>query len=153
MTDSPAALIRRAAALMRKRASEATPGPWEAGASMGGATVEQSAGDCADVIGSEVKCGSYCYGGTAVLPARADAEHIASWHPLVALAVAGWLEDAADSAEGYLGEGLPEYPGLYCGRCFCNWPKSCDCWNRPLAVARAYLNETDETTATAGKGN
>jgi hypothetical protein len=56
--------------------------------------------------------------------ARADAEHIASWHPAVALAVAYWLD-------GYATE-IDERP-LHAPDC-----RAC----RPaVAVARAYLGE------------
>lgn len=50
-----------------------------------------------------------------------DAEHIASWHPLVALAVADWLDHEAqiadeDAADGY--EMGPRYPGLVVARAY-----------------------------------
>lgn len=55
---------------------------------------------------------------------RADAEHIASWHPDVALAVADWLDDEADDAERF--QAQTRAPRLMVPR-------------RALAVARAYL--------------
>jgi hypothetical protein len=85
--------LRRAAALMRERAEAATEGPWSA-----------------EAIGSE---GYHVFGpngsrapmkGRARVAActwqdwdevKADADHIASWHPAVALAVADWLDAEA----------------------------------------------------------
>ena len=58
-----------------------------------------------------------------------EAEHIASWHPLVALAVADWLDAAAERAER---PGALALHSLSPG---------------PLAVARAYLGETETSGA------
>lgn len=84
-----AELLRRAAALMRERANDATGSPWQH------IPTEDEAG-CSDAyvialtghssIGEDV--------GESMTPE--DAQHIASWHPAVALAVADWLEDEAD---------------------------------------------------------
>jgi hypothetical protein len=77
-----AELLREAAALMRERAEAATAGPWEC------VLGEISAGNAAD----------YTDVAVAVIGPKGDdrqddnAEHIASWHPAVALAVADWLE-------------------------------------------------------------
>lgn len=78
-------LLREAARLMRERAEVATPGPWT------------------------------CYGDHLVWPSEKGpaandpilamvgpdhddcAEHIASWHPAVALAIADWLDVAAET--------------------------------------------------------
>lgn len=103
-------VLRRAAALMRERAGAATPGPW---------TYEPA---------GESECGepNCCYEywhdrvwGDGVVQAEIDdagnAQHIASWHPVVALAVADWLDsefshpfgptaEAIDVARAYLGE-------------------------------------------------
>lgn len=67
-------VLRKAAALMRERAEAATGGPWLAY----GHTVEGA--------------------GTVYFDKHSlhgDADHIASWHPAVALAVADWLDDIA----------------------------------------------------------
>ena len=100
------AVLRRAAALMRERAEAATPGPW--GADDG-----------------------YVHGqGLLVAEARGsiangEAQHIASWHPAVALAVAEWLDATADNAGaiGYDGPGQAGSPHA-----------------AALAVARAYVS-------------
>ena len=120
--------LRRAAALMRERAEAATPGPW-----------------LADVLGSEgyavrevngkpqpgsriprpvrvARCG-YEEWGTD----KANAAHIASWHPAVALAVAGWLDDTASANER-----VAELSGE---------PTSRVLNKHALAVARAYLGD------------
>ena len=71
-------LLRRAAALMRERAERAEASgdgePWFP----------------ADELHGLIGAGSRN---------TADAEHIASWHPAVALAVADWLESTANDVE------------------------------------------------------
>ena len=66
-----------------------------------------------------------------------NAEHIASWHPAVALAVAGWLDTAGADiwAHGPLCE-----CGTSCDACDDNpWEPHA---RAALAVARAYLGES-----------
>ena len=119
-TDTPADELRAAAKLMRERAEAATPGPWT---DTGGrdAFVEQlatSAGTPASslhLIAEMDQCGEH--------PDRrhADAAHIAGLDPLVALAVADWLD----------GEAVTEGNGQGGTRC--------DTLRSALAVARAYL--------------
>ena len=115
-------LLREAAALMRERATAATPGPWS------------EVGD-----GELMGCFAVVAGGEdefnvapAIIPI--NAEHIASWHPVVALAVADWLHTA--------GADLWAHGPL----CICT--TGCDAcddnlWEPhvrdALAVARAYL--------------
>jgi hypothetical protein len=113
--------IRRAAALMRERAQTALPGPWRSftkyiAAPVGGCTC---GGPFPDGTAHEPHCGLEPF-------AEADpatAAHVASWHPEVALAVADWLDDAAQSVEHG-----PHFPSTE------------QRWARPLAVARAYLS-------------
>ena len=74
--------LREAARLIRERAQAATPGPWH--------TINQYVWrDGAD----------QCPGESPVVrdgvETEADAEHIASWHPVVALAVADLLDALA----------------------------------------------------------
>jgi hypothetical protein len=93
-TASPAEELREAARLMRERARAATPGRWHAKCSDGAYQdwyVVSSLG-----LG-QVTTGLHDDGGDIVLVERdrADAEHIASWSPPVALAVADWLDDYA----------------------------------------------------------
>jgi len=64
------------------------------------------------------------------LEAHADAEHIASWHPVVALAVADWLEKTA--AEHESDSGNPRVDDFFAA--FDTAPDIA-----ALAVARAYL--------------
>lgn len=81
-SETPAALLRRAAELMRKRAEAAMCGgmcrsPWRVG--------ERDSCDCCEFVRD----------ATGSLIAKADdrqTAHIASWHPGVALAVADWLD-------------------------------------------------------------
>lgn len=79
-----AELLREAASLMRQRATLATPGPW---------------GTVARPRRGRLHVESDQWTITQP-PMREDAEHIASWHPGVALAVAFWLEAVARSWDG-----------------------------------------------------
>lgn len=87
--------VQAAAAVMRERAEAATVAPWHVTRDPLGCHVEN--GDGRGRIA--MKVGADRIGPNACLVA--DAEHIASWHPDVALAVAGWLEHVA--ARGWMG--------------------------------------------------
>jgi hypothetical protein len=95
-----AELMTRAAALMRERANAATPGPWLNRRGPREHVVRADGGSVADTVWRE------------------DRRHIASWHPVVALAVADWLDEAAES-----------------------WRLGTDLSLEALAVAQAYLGE------------
>ena len=92
-TETPAAQLRTAAKWMRKRAEAATPGPWRPVSALyqddAFSAVLDDRGDVDDprtwLVGS---------GLGAVNPAG-TVDHIASWQPSVALAVADWLEEEA----------------------------------------------------------
>src|SRR5450755_3104959 len=86
MSETSAETRRRAAHLMRERAMEATPGPWEH--------------DDAEVIADQESVVD------GLNPA--NAVHIAGMHPGVALALADWLDAEArdDDARAFLGEAL-----------------------------------------------
>ena len=90
MNETPAEVIRRAAALMRERAEAATPGPWL------GVTGMFKDGEWPCVItakGDPKDAETWLMGtGNGGANREADATHAGSWHPLVALAVARWLE-------------------------------------------------------------
>lgn len=98
MTGDPAETIRRAAALMRERADAATPGPWL------GVMGKFKDADWPCVIaaqGDPKDTRTWLMGaGNGVANPEADAAHSGSWHPLVALAVADWLEASAKAHEG-----------------------------------------------------
>lgn len=90
-----AELLRKAAAKIRENAEAATPGPWRAfttGARGGDHWYICDSGEAIahisaqDGINEEQRCGDAC--------------HIASWHPVVALAVADWLDDVAERVDG-----------------------------------------------------
>lgn len=102
--------IRQAAALMRQRAAQATPGPWYPDGDLGvyayGAPDQDG---CPDVFRDH---------GASL----ADIEHMASWGPTVAVAVADWLDSIAERADAAGITGDRDEP-------------------HALAVARAYLNE------------
>lgn len=83
--QSDADLLRRAATLMRERAEDATAGPWgQAQGASGAWWIE--APYTATIADIDIDS----------LRPEADAVHIASWHPAVALAVADWLDKEAD---------------------------------------------------------
>jgi hypothetical protein len=107
---TPAETLRSAATLMRQRADKAPSGPWrvEAGHLGGMPEYVMSADDGGAVAESWREPGA--------------AAHCASWHPLVALAVADWLEIEAAVVERQ----LPDGSGVI---------------HQALAVARAYLGE------------
>ena len=95
MTETPAEIIRRAAALMRERAEgcETRGWHWEA---LGEKRYPQriSADGNLSVIAE-----------TFIDPAHRpyEAEHIAAWSPPAVLAVAEWLDDAAEAYDGFPG--------------------------------------------------
>ena len=116
-TETPAAELRAAAKLIRERAEGIGPGPWTPSVvtvTAGAAHFADPAHDVAMVKSATAKI--------AICGTPYDAEHIASWHPVVALAVADWLETEAAIAE----RGLPDDGGIH----------------PALRVARAYLGET-----------
>ena len=108
--------IRTATALMRRRAKNATPGPWRA------------KGDKAYATGRDHRLG---FKKTGAAP---DIDHLASWHPDVALAVADLLDLWAELDDKY------------------EFPEDTEHLLRPvLAVVRAYLGDTDERSQEEGR--
>ena len=106
---TPVEELREAARLMRERAGEATPGPWRSEFSGPTGCVVLDAGS-SNALDHVARTGHY--------RDHADAAHIASWHPVVALAVADWLDHEATTAF----ELIPS--------------------EEALVVARAYLGRT-----------
>jgi len=152
--EAPAALLRRAAALMRERANAATLGPWksylEGRDHWGGDSFIMTAGDGEDLY-VHVQVSS-----TYNPKFGEDQDHIAAWSPPVALAVADWLEATARDADEFVKMDNPECahddgphdcdvsPAFGCDRCGEYLaPGACSCWDKALAVARAYLGGTD----------
>jgi hypothetical protein len=103
--------MRRAAKLMRARAEVATGGTWG-----------QDEDNPGDVIAWQMdRTGQFDDDQETVVDGmlnEADAAHIASWGPSVALSVAVWLEAAADAWD----EGM--------------------CWEEAGIVASIYLGES-----------
>lgn len=89
-----AEVLREAAALMRERAEAATPGPWFTHEEHGRDYADEGWSYVATITrsGAEVTATAYPGGPDHGHDAQADAEHIASWPPAVAFAVADWLE-------------------------------------------------------------
>lgn len=121
--------LREAARTMRERAQAATPsadpdpGGW-LGFSMDDGRSQMFAGPAEQGYrtGSVFRFVDYTDCEECTRPTQADVDHIASWHPAVALAVADWLDVTAD-----MHERGPVLPRL----------------TEALAVARAYLGRTD----------
>jgi hypothetical protein len=162
--------LRAAAKLMRERAEAATPGPWWS----------DDSDQCWRLHGVHAVIPAAMFPGTDEVmipeqvmnhqilkapksgtpyaeywPHEADAAQITSWHPLVALAVAEWLEGIAAHVADELYEATADAeccgtPGacsghrgiLTCNKCAEPFPEYCHCWDAPLKVARAYLGET-----------
>lgn len=112
-------ILRRAAALMRERAEAATDGGygWRLG-DLPGANEVWANRDAAGWDAFMVATTTTRLNPNPGARGHADAQHIASWHPGVALAVADWLDIAADA----LCDEDVTYP-------------------EALAVARTYLGE------------
>lgn len=112
--------LRKAAALMRERAEAAEQQPWRAYD-----VSEFISTSPTWEVGFTARDDEPLVGGQGVALAnyieKADAEHIASWHPAVALAVAHWLAECARLWEyGDVGPLM---------------------WQQANRVARAYLGE------------
>ena len=92
-----AELLREAAALMRERAEAATPGRWVPfGTSIGSEVDGCTCHGGIEPYGHEQYCGIE---GPVVQAYETDIQHIASWHPAVALAVAKAMDDVAQAWE------------------------------------------------------
>lgn len=91
---SPAEELRAAAARIRGRAEKATPGPWRAEPDTHAGRVWVQRGRTRD--GADCEPLFNVRGGESYAQRAADAEHIATWSPEPALAVAAWLEQTAD---------------------------------------------------------
>jgi len=125
-------LLRRAAALMRGRAEAATSGRWFGVTGPGGYPNEVRTGNGPDA-GLPILFDSRHLIGSAHYMRGADAHHIASWHPAVALAVADWLEREGSAWQ----QVIADHPGL-AEASEKNIAKS-----DALAVAKAYLGGDD----------
>ena len=130
MSDTnPAETIRRAATLMRERAEGCQPRRWHWEA-LGEKRYPQRVSSDGNVA---------IIAETFIDPAHRpyEAEHIASWSPPVALAVAGWLDTAASDADDarLAGDGTWSYS-------MCDSPPAIQ---DALRIARAYLGKADPT--------
>lgn len=112
-TETPTQTVARAAKLMRERAEAAPHGPWHV-EPLGDKGYPQSISNAAATVIGET------YTNPAYPPMNAN--YIASMHPIVALAVAAFLESWGDIE-------VSEYG-----------PHTDD-WKHALTIARAYLGE------------
>ena len=115
MSESPAETLRRAAKRMRELAEAATPGPWHG--VMG--NFKDGEWPCVVTVQGDPKDPQTWLLGASNggVNREADAAHAGSWHPLVAAAVADWLDREAAHYSA------TEYP---------SWA---------LKIARTYLGE------------
>jgi hypothetical protein len=124
---TPAETLRSAARLMRERALAATQGPWKAHDQNGDWYVSSVPfGQVSTGINEEPSLPEFLM----IERDRRDAEFIAGMQPLVALAVADWLDDRAEDAE-FLARALPYLS------------QDSQQFQLALAVARAYLGKTE----------
>lgn len=138
--ETPADTIRRAAALMRQRAEAAPPGPWHVELLGAKGYPQRISNARATVIGQTY---------TSPIYPPAGAEHIASWHPIVAHAVADWLDEIGkDHPAKWYDNECPSCGSAPCGphpdtlRCVnCGDDYPCYSAADALKVARAYLGE------------
>ena len=96
MPDTPSQELRQAAKLMRERAEAATPGAWKhmcLGSE--GCLVIRDSGTIRERGHGRVAR----FGCKEWHPDHADAEYVAAMDPLVALALADWLDNEAHAAE------------------------------------------------------
>ena len=125
-----AEVLRRAAALMRERAEAARAGLWLVHPSELVADASLVVADWEHAPRRVAICsGSLAEGN------QANAEHIASWHPGMALMVADWLDTA--------GADLWAHGPLHCadGCAECDDELWAPHVRRALIVARTYLKE------------
>jgi hypothetical protein len=117
--QSPAETLRAAASLLRQRAEKATPGPWKPMVlGSEGYLVHRDSGTIRERgRGRVARFGCKDWDAD-----RADAEYVAAMHPLVGVALAGWLDRFGD-------------------KLYCYGPAE---FEHALAIARAYLGETDD---------
>lgn len=116
-----AEFLREAAALMRANAEKAEPGRWK----LWGMSVMADPKGTSNVDDCIYVADAYTPSTTDRRLHTGNADHIASWHPAVALAVADWLDRDADGWEqlqSVIDEPLPA-----------------DSWSTAVAVAAAYL--------------
>lgn len=133
-------LLREAVDLMRQRAKGTTEGRWE----LGRTTTLYMNGHAAFVLRADGKPGVRA----SLTAMSTDAEHMISWDPFVALAVADLLERAAndyetewDTPECACAEDCVDASHEkmeFCVRCD-NTVSACPCIAPFVAVARGYL--------------
>lgn len=109
--------LREAAKVLRERAGAAIPGPWE---TRSGSLIARSSSSPRLMWPPHATADAQMWEGQREQQA-ADATYIATMHPGVALALAGWLDKAADG-DGLMPhrfpEGAPsEVVSWACGEC------------------------------------
>ena len=117
-------ILRRAAEVLRDKATAATPGPWEGDL---GVLAPREAWD----LGGGRQCIAHMAMPHQEGRMRANAAYIALMHPPVALALGDWLDDIADYSREIIRELGTDPTAL-------PWVA------RALAVARAVLREAGE---------
>lgn len=125
-------MLREAAELMRKRAGNAVVGPWRTEPERGPGQRLTGGGH---VYSEHVRDVGEFADEVADTLDMSDAEHIASWHPAVALAVADWLDQWADHLSTCEN-------GDYSCEIGAGSYSDGTCNDAALAVASAYLGAT-----------
>ena len=126
-----AAEIHRTAALMRERAGAATQGTWTSHEEHGRDICDEawSYVEVRTPAGQSIAATAYPGGPEQTEDPQADAAHIASWPPPVALAVADMLDAIGEHITSHDCEAHCE-------------PGGCDQSKAAVAVVRTYLGES-----------
>lgn len=131
MTETSADTIRRAATLLRERATVARPGPWRTGTHAHRTLYTRA-------TPGQPKTGEL----SGLMDTPADAAHTAALHPGVAIAIADLLEAIATEMDDYGSviedAGAVKVAPAADGFHYDEAPP----WTKALATARAYLGET-----------
>jgi hypothetical protein len=142
---TPADMLRHAAILMRERAQAATPSanPQPGGWSGFGTGNTATGSNWAAIYGGPAEDGyrvgavlttdEFCDACTG--PSQADVQHITSWHPAVALAVADWL----DHETARLTNLIPQWRNQWDNDELVIAALVDGMFRHPFAIARTYL--------------
>lgn len=98
-------VLRQAARLMRERAAEASYGDGAWCSAYLASSIRNMQRNCAWDCPEHAPWGGPDRTEECDQPTRYAGEHIASWHPAVALAVADWLDSVVDRGEAEMDEG------------------------------------------------
>ena len=124
--------LRRAAALMRELAENAEPGVWK----LWGMQVMADTSGTSNVDLATPVTNCHTPSTTDRLLHTGNAQHIASWHPAVALAVADWLDVVADDGTADYDLINSEGEALTVARAYLGGEPTCPVCDRPTPDGR-----------------